>query len=307
MNTGVLFPTTEIGTDPIAIRDFAQAAESLGFDHMLFYDHVLGANEETPAGRGKPWRHTNMFHEPLVLFGYLAGVTRSIELATSILILPQRQTALVAKQAAAADVLSGGRLRLGIRVGMNPVEYEGMGAGFSDRGARTDEQIEVLRMLWTRELVTFEGRWHRITDAGINPLPVQRPIPLWIGGSADRVVRRLARLGDGWMFAGGGRVPDGDAMASLDRMRSYAREAGRGPICDRNPEGDRARRGHPGEVGRRARRVARRRRDPHRIQYRWRESRKSPGAHRRHQALQARPFADRLIDTVQDWRYDSRV
>ena len=229
MNTGVLFPTTEIGTDPIAIRDFAQAAESLGFDHMLFYDHVLGANEETPAGRGKPWRHTNMFHEPLVLFGYLAGVTRSIELATSILILPQRQTALVAKQAAAADVLSGGRLRLGIRVGMNPVEYEGMGAGFSDRGARTDEQIEVLRMLWTRELVTFEGRWHRITDAGINPLPVQRPIPLWIGGSADRVVRRLARLGDGWMFAGGGRVPDGDAMASLDRMRSYAREAGRDP------------------------------------------------------------------------------
>ena len=229
MNTGVLFPTTEIGTDPIAIRDFAQAAESLGFDHMLFYDHVLGANEETPAGRGKPWRHTNMFHEPLVLFGYLAGVTRSIELATSILILPQRQTALVAKQAAAADVLSGGRLRLGIRVEMNPVEYEGMGAGFSDRGARTDEQIEVLRMLWTRELVTFEGRWHRITDAGINPMPVQRPIPLWIGGSADRVVRRLARLGDGWMFAGGGRVPDGDAMASLDRISSYAREAGRDP------------------------------------------------------------------------------
>ena len=196
MKTGVLFPTSEIGTDSVAVRDYAQAAEALGYDHMLFFEHVIGANAESPLGRDKPWSHTTMYHEPFTLFGYLAAATTSIELATCIMVLPLRETALVAKQAAAVDVLSGGRLRLGVGVGLNKTEYEAMGKGLGDRGARIEEQIELLRLLWTNELVTFEGRWHRVTDAGINPLPVQRPIPIWIGGSADRVVRRIGRLAD---------------------------------------------------------------------------------------------------------------
>jgi probable F420-dependent oxidoreductase len=228
LKTGVLFPTTEIGTDPIAIRDYAQAAESLGYDHMLFFEHVVGANAESPLGRDKPWRHTNMYHEPFVLFGYLAAATTSIELATCIMVLPMRETALVAKQAAAVDVLTGGRLRLGVGVGMNTLEYKAMGKEFGDRGSRTDEQIEVLRLLWTKELVTYEGRWHKITDAGINPLPIQRPIPLWIGGSADPVLRRIGRLGDGWMLPGGIQQPD-EAMRVLARIHDHARAAGRDP------------------------------------------------------------------------------
>ena len=228
VKTGVLFPTSEIGTDPVAIRDFAQAAESMGYDHMLFYEHVVGVNPDSPVGRVRQWRQTTMYHEPFVLLGYLAAVTSSLELVTCILVLPQRETALVAKQAAAADVLTGGRLRLGVGVGLNPVEYEAMGREFGDRGPRIDEQIEVLRLLWTQELVTYEGRWHKITDAGINPLPVQRPIPLWIGGSAGPVVRRIGRLGDGWMLPGGIREPD-EARRVLASIHDHARAAGRDP------------------------------------------------------------------------------
>ena len=229
MKTGVLFPTSEIGTDSVAVRDYAQAAEALGYDHMLFFEHVIGANAESPLGRDKPWSHTTMYHEPFTLFGYLAAATTSIELATCIMVLPLRETALVAKQAAAVDVLSGGRLRLGVGVGLNKTEYEAMGKGLGDRGARIEEQIELLRLLWTNELVTFDGRWHRVTDAGINPLPVQRPIPIWIGGSADRVVRRIGRLADGWMLPGSIRQPDEAARAIIARMHDHAREAGRDP------------------------------------------------------------------------------
>ena len=228
IRVGVLFPTTEIGTDPVVIRDYAQTVEGLGYDHMLFFEHVLGANAESPQARGKPWQHTTPYHEPFTLFGYLASVTESIEFATCIMVLPLRETALVAKQAAAVDVLSGGRLRLGVAVGLNDVEYDAMGKGFHDRGARMEEQIEVLRLLWTRKLVTFEGRWHKITDAGINPLPVRRPIPLWIGGGADPVVRRIGRLADGWMLPGTMRQPD-DAARAIDTMRDHARRAGRDP------------------------------------------------------------------------------
>jgi probable F420-dependent oxidoreductase len=167
-----------------------------------------------------------MFHEPFVLFGYLAAVTKKIGLASGVVILPQRQTVLVAKQAAAVDVLSGGRLRLGIGIGWNPVEYEALGADFKNRGARSEEQIEVLRALWTKELVTFKGRWHTITDAGINPLPVQRPIPIWLGGGAEPVLRRVGRLGDGWFPL----AEPGDKVRSMiERIRSYAKEAGRDP------------------------------------------------------------------------------
>ena len=198
MQIGVIFPQTEIGTDPIAVRDYAQAAESLGYQHLVAYDHVMGANADSRPGWSGAYRHTDQFYEPFVLFGYLAAATQRIELVTGILILPQRQTALVAKQSATVDILSGGRLRLGIGIGWNDVEYEALGENFHDRGRRSEEQIEVLRSLWTQESVTVQARWHRITDAGINPLPSQRPIPIWFGGRADRVLRRIARYGDGW-------------------------------------------------------------------------------------------------------------
>ena len=226
MKTGVVFPQTEIGSDPAAVRDYAQAAEDLGYSHILAYDHVLGASREArPDFRG-PYDNNSLFHEPFVLFGYLAGVTRAIELVTGIIILPQRQTALVAKQAAAVDVLSGGRLRLGVGIGWNQVEYEALGEDFHTRGRRVEEQAALMRALWTDEVVTFQGRWHTVTAAGINPLPVQRPIPLWMGGGAEPVIRRIARLADGWFpqFR-----PDDRGRETLQRLHEYAREAGREP------------------------------------------------------------------------------
>ena len=224
MRVGVVFPQTEIGADPAAIRDFAQTAENLGYHHILAYDHVIGANPASRPGWRPPYTHLDLFHEPFVLFGYLAGVTTSIQFTTGVIILPQRQTVLVAKQAAGLDVLSSGRLRLGVGIGWNPVEYEALGANFHDRGRRSEEQIEVMRKLWTQELVTFEGRWHKITDAGINPLPLQQPIPIWFGGSDDRALRRLARLGDGWFPLLG---PDEKCREMIERIHGYAREAGR--------------------------------------------------------------------------------
>jgi probable F420-dependent oxidoreductase len=226
MHFGVVFPQTEIGADPMAIRDFARAAEELGYQHILAYDHVIGANPASRPGWRPPYTHQDMFHEPFVLFGYLAGLTKKIEFVTGVIILPQRQTVLVAKQAAALDVLSGGRLRLGIGIGWNPVEYEALGENFKNRGRRSEEQVEVMRKLWTQELVTFQGQWHTITDAGLNPLPIQRPIPIWFGGGDDRALRRLARLGDGWFPLLG---PDDKCRTAIEKIHSYAREAGRDP------------------------------------------------------------------------------
>ncbi|PYO53425.1 MAG: LLM class F420-dependent oxidoreductase [Candidatus Rokuibacteriota bacterium] len=224
MNIGVVFPQVEIGQDPAAIRDYAQAVEAMGYTHILAFDHVLGANPERPGGWKGPYTYRHAFHEPFVLFGFLAGVTRRVELVTGILILPQRQTALVAKQAAAVDVLSRGRLRLGVGVGWNPVEFEALGEEFKNRGKRIEEQIDLMRALWTKELVSFQGQWHRVPDAGINPLPVQRPIPVWMGGESEVVVRRAARLADGWMphFR-----PGPDAQAIVDRLHGHIKEAGR--------------------------------------------------------------------------------
>jgi probable F420-dependent oxidoreductase len=226
MKIGVVFPQIEIGTDPAAIRDYAQAVETMGYSHILAFDHVLGANPDRPGGWKGPYTYRHVFHEPFVLFGFLAAVTRRVELVTGILILPQRQTALVAKQAAAVDVLSAGRLRLGVAVGWNPVEFEALGEDFTTRGRRIEEQIDVMRRLWTRDLVTYEGRWHRISDAGINPLPVQRPVPIWMGGESEPVLRRAARLADGWFphFR-----PGPDAQAVVDRLLGYVRAAGRDP------------------------------------------------------------------------------
>ncbi len=225
MRIGAVFPQTEISADPAAVKDYAQAVEGLGFDHILTFDHVLGGNAATHDLKG-PYKHTDSFHELFVLYGYLAAVTEKIELTSGIIIIGQRQTALVAKQAAAIDILSRGRLRLGIGIGWNDVEYEALGMNFTDRGKRCEEQVEVMRALWCNDLITYDGKWHKITDAGLNPLPPQQPIPIWFGGHADAVMRRVARMGDGWFPI----FPmDDKGKAELDKLHSYIAEAGRNP------------------------------------------------------------------------------
>lgn len=237
MRIGIVFPQYEIGTDAAAIRDFAQAAEEIGFAHLLTYEHVLGASTEQRAGWRRPYGDTHraytekdMFHEPLVLFGFMSAVTKRIELVTGVLILPQRQTALVAKQAAEIDVLSGGRLRLGVGLGWNAVEYTALGMDFRTKARKIEEQISVLRALWTQPVVDFAGEWHTIPAAGINPLPVQRPIPLWMGGGADTVadpvLERIARLADGWLAQ---MKPTAEARAAVARLHTFAQQAGRDP------------------------------------------------------------------------------
>ncbi|MCY3657333.1 MAG: LLM class F420-dependent oxidoreductase [Chloroflexi bacterium] len=226
MQIGVTYPQLELGADPGAIRDFAQAAEQAGFDYLLAYDHVLGADPSKHELSG-PYTHESLFHEPFVLFGYLAAVTERIGLVTGIIILPQRQTALVAKQAAEVDILSGGRLTLGIGIGWNHVEYEGLGQDFRTRGRRSEEQVQLLRRLWEEPLVTFEGKFDTIRDAGIHPRPNRR-IPIWFGGGAESVLRRIGRYGDGWLTLGGNTAEQrADLVARFDRAREYAREAGR--------------------------------------------------------------------------------
>jgi len=230
MKVGVVFPQTEIGQDPAVIRDYAQAVESMGYTHILAFDSVVGANPNRAGGWDSQYTYQHAFHEPFVLFGFCAGVTRRIELVTGIVILPQRQTALVAKQAAAVDVLSGGRLRLGIGVGWNTVEFEALGENFKNRGKRVEEQLEVMRLLWTNELVTYDGQWHRVPDAGIRPLPVQQPIPVWMGGDSEVVIRRAARLADGWITLPSFR-PGPAGQQTVDRLHGLVREAGRDPAA----------------------------------------------------------------------------
>ncbi|MGH0030120.1 MAG: LLM class F420-dependent oxidoreductase [Myxococcota bacterium] len=200
MRIGAVFPTTEIGSDPTAIRDWIQTAEGLGYDHVITYDHVLGAVHEgrTPPLQG-PYTERDAFHEPFVLFAWLAALTTRIELATGILILPQRQTVLVAKQAAELALLSGGRFRLGVGSGWNPVEYEALGVPYAGRGRRLDEQIELLRRLWREPVVDFDGELHRVDRAGLLPLPPSE-IPIWKGGFTKPALRRAARAGDGFLF-----------------------------------------------------------------------------------------------------------
>jgi probable F420-dependent oxidoreductase len=224
MKIGMVFPQTEIGNDPVIIRDYAQTAEGLGFSHVLVYDHVLGANPQRPGGWSGPYTYLTPFHEVFVLLGYLAAVTRQLGLATGVIILPQRQTALVAKQAASLDVLSGGRLRLGVGLGWNEVEYTALNENFHNRGKRMDEQVALMRRLWTDPLVDFQGKWHTIPDAGLNPLPIQRPIPIWFGGNAEAALRRLARLGDGWIAL---HRRAADAKPALDQLERFLEEAGR--------------------------------------------------------------------------------
>ncbi|HEY3058059.1 MAG TPA: LLM class F420-dependent oxidoreductase [Chloroflexota bacterium] len=226
MRIGVVFPQTEIGADPGAVRAYAQAAQDLGYQHLMAYDHVLGADPEHYKPWSGPYTAHTMFHEPLVLYGYLAGVAPLLELVTGVIILPQRQTALVAKQAAEVDVLTEGKFRLGVGIGWNWVEYEGLGMNFKDRARRYEEQIEVLRRLWTEPVVTFEGRYHRVVAAGLNPLPVQRPIPIWIGGSAESAIKRAAQVADGFFPQ---RPLEGGWQVTLRKLREWLVQAGRDP------------------------------------------------------------------------------
>jgi probable F420-dependent oxidoreductase len=224
MQIGVTFPQNEIGADPAAIREYALTVESLGYRHLVVFDHVLGADpSHRPGWAGYTDKH--MFHEPFVLFGYLAALTQ-LELVTAVIILPQRQAALVAKQATEIDVLSGGKLRLGVGVGWNPVEYEALGMDFHTRGRALEEQIEVMRLLWSQEIVNYQGRFHTIVEAGLNPLPVRRSIPVWMGGTSEKALKRIARLGDGWFPQG---LPDETMRATLEQLRAWTVEAGRDP------------------------------------------------------------------------------
>ncbi|GAA4562922.1 LLM class F420-dependent oxidoreductase [Planotetraspora kaengkrachanensis] len=217
MRIGVVFPQTEIGADVGAVRAYGQGVEELGFRHVMAYDHVVGADPAVHEGWQGVYDVRTTFHEPMVLFGYLAALT-SLELVTSIIILPQRQTALVAKQAAEVDLLSAGRLRLGVGLGWNQVEYEALGQDFTTRGKRIEEQVELLRQLWTERSVTFDGTYDRVTGAGLAPLPVQRPIPIWFGAQSPAAYRRAGRLADGWF-------PQMSPGPKLDEAKTMVEEA----------------------------------------------------------------------------------
>jgi probable F420-dependent oxidoreductase len=215
MQIGAVYPQIELGGDPVAVRRIGKAVEDLGFDYLLAYDHVLGA---VHANRARPltgpYTEHDPFHDPFVMFAYLAGITERIGFATGILVLPQRQTALVARQAADVDLLSGGRLRLGVGIGWNDVEYEALGQDFTTRGARQEEQIQLLRQLFTEPVVDFTGRFDRVDRAALVPKP-QRPIPIWLGGSSEAAFDRAARLADGFLFFGGGLEHAVDAWGGM--------------------------------------------------------------------------------------------
>jgi probable F420-dependent oxidoreductase len=228
MQVGISIPSTEIGNDPIAIRDFMQAVEDMGYAHLTLIDHVMQSGTAVADDWRAFYTRDNPFHEPIVFYAYVAAITKKIELATAILILPQRPTALVAKQAAELDMLSGGRLRLGVGIGWNEMEFDVLEQNFRNRANRMVEQIAVMRALWTNELVTFKGKYHQIEDAGINPLPVQRPIPIWIGAFVEPAIKRAGRVADGWFT--NPRVPPGpEAEQHFEFFRSAAEEAGRDP------------------------------------------------------------------------------
>jgi probable F420-dependent oxidoreductase len=225
LRIGVVYPQTELRGDPGAVRKFGTGAEDLGFDHILAYEHVLGAVHDgrTPPLTG-PYTERDPFHDPLVMFAYLAGLTEQIGFATGVLVLPQRQTALVARQAADVDLLSGGRLRLGVGVGWNQVEYEALGQDFHTRGARQEEQIGLLRRLFTEPVVDFRGRFDRVDRAALVPKPA-RSIPIWLGGSSDAALERAARLADGFIFFGGGTRAIDAWTRLLDRVSGLGRSA----------------------------------------------------------------------------------
>jgi probable F420-dependent oxidoreductase len=241
---GAFFPTRDMPADAGQIRAWAQAAEGLGYDYLEISDHVLGADREALPDFEGPYDVDDSFHETFCTLSFIAAVTERVGLASGVLILPQRQTALVAKQAAQVDVLSNGRLRLGVGIGWNPVEYEALGEDWSKRGQKQAEQVDLMKRLWTERAVNFEGEFDSIRHAGVNPLPIQQPIPVWFGGGADPVLRRTAKLGQGWIPLGN---PGTKTAARLEALRGYLIEEGRDPATfgieawirfgDGNPEG----------------------------------------------------------------------
>ena len=228
MDFGISFPQTQIGNDPAVIRNFVTTAEDLGFERLTLVDHILGAKD----ARDAPWAaHYTIqygFHEPMTLFAWIAGFTGKIQLVTANVVLPQRQTELVAKQAAEIDILSGGRMVLGIGVGWSASEFAALGMNFANRGDRIEEQVELLRRLWTDELVDFDGRWHQMSHMGMNPRPIQRPIPIWFGAMADVAIRRAARIGDGWLMSPRTK-PDDEMKRKIGIFHEAAQAAGRKP------------------------------------------------------------------------------
>ncbi|MSQ30086.1 MAG: LLM class F420-dependent oxidoreductase [Dehalococcoidia bacterium] len=227
MKLGAVFPTLEMGNDRAVIRDFAQMTEGAGYHHLVVWDHVLGIDPNRPGGFTAAHNANSPFHEPLVLFGFIAGVTERLEMVTGVLVLPQRETVLFAKQAAEADVLSGGgRLRFGVGIGWNEAEFDSMGFNFRNRARRIEEQFKLLRLLWSQPAVTFEGRYHRVMHAGINPRPVHGNIPLWLGGRVERGMERIGRIGDGWIAQSQDPAALGPQIALI---HTAAREAGRDP------------------------------------------------------------------------------
>ncbi len=243
MRIGIVFPQFEIGLEATNIRDFAQAAEDLGYQHLTSFDQIIGLDRHSRPDW--PYVHDaeDMFHEVFVMFGYLAAVTSRIELTTGILVAPMRGTALIAKQAAEVDVLSGGRMRLGVGVGVKPAEFEACGFDFHNRGKRVDEQIDFMRKLWQSDIIDYQGEFHTVEKGGLNPLPIQRPIPIWIGGISKAAIRRTAQLGDGWLP---NFQADDFGRRCIEQMWEKAEQYGRDPksigieatvtIIDRNPD-----------------------------------------------------------------------
>jgi len=224
MQTGAVIPQTEIGTDAGSLRAYIQAVEGLGYDFLVTSDHVLGADPAGHPGWSRPQIHTTVVHEPFVLFGFIAGVAPSLGVLSSVVIMPQRQATLVAKQAAEVDVLTGGRLRLGLGIGWNPVEFEGLNENFKNRARRFEEQCDLMRKLWSEPSTSFEGQYHKVTSAGICPLPIQQPIPIWVGASAEAAVKRACRMADGYLPL---RPLDGGWDATMEKVDGWLQEAGR--------------------------------------------------------------------------------
>ena len=225
MQIGVVYPQTELPADPGTVRRYVARDEELGFRHILAYDHVVGADPALyPDWRG-PYNLDSTFHEPFVLYGFLAAITE-LELVTGIIIAPQRQTVLLAKQAAEVDILTGGRCRIGLGIGWNQVEYEALGQDFTTRGRRLEEQMGLLRTLWTERSVTFEGHFDRVTGAGLAPLPTRRPIPIWLGGQSPAAYRRIGKLADGWFP----QIPPGPRLdEAAATVAEAASQSGRAP------------------------------------------------------------------------------
>jgi probable F420-dependent oxidoreductase len=225
MELGTLLPLGDIGGTPAVLKEYTQAAEAAGFDFIEAPDHVVGVNPASqPAGERMS---AGLYHDPFALFSFFTGITPKLGFSTGVLILAQRQTTLVAKQAACLDVLCGGRFRLGVGVGWNEPEFIALNENFHNRGRRSEEQVQVMQKLWAEPFVTFRGKWHTIEDVGINPRPASGKVPVWFGGHHERTLERIAKWGDGWMP--NAYPPDQSALDILATLRKLTEQAGRDP------------------------------------------------------------------------------